>query len=229
MPRHARDALGGYCYHVLNRGNARRTVFHKEGDYTAFAKLLHQAALRTEMRLLAWCLLPNHFHLVLWPIQDEDLSRYMAWLMTAHVRRYHKHYHSSGHIWQGRFRAFPIQEDEHLLTVLRYVEPNPLRAGLVASARDWLWSSAAVGLLGGPTLHAGPVPRPPDWLSHVDMPQSEAEVEALRDCVRRRRPYGDPAWMTATAARLGLEASLRPLGRPRKAVLTQPTLFDTMP
>src|SRR5437879_789707 len=94
--------------------------------------------------LLAFCLMPNHFHLALWPRRDGDLSDYMMWLLTAHVRRYHQHYHSSGHVWQGRFRAFPIEEDDHLLTVLRYLERNPLRAGLAASAPGWLWSSAAL-------------------------------------------------------------------------------------
>src|SRR5262249_7156443 len=144
MPRSARSSQGGYCYHVLNRGNARATIFHKDGDYFAFVNLLREAGERVPVRVLAYCLMPNHFHFVLWPREDGDLSNFMGWLMTAHVRRYHKHYHSSGHIWQGRFRAFPIQEDDHLLTVVRYVERNPVRADLVADAQDWPWSSAAL-------------------------------------------------------------------------------------
>src|SRR5579864_6452537 len=100
----------------------------------------------------------NHFHLALGPRQNGDLSASMGWLLTAHVRRYHRHYHSSGHVWQGRFRAFPIQEDDHLLTVLRYIERNPVRAGLVEQAQDWRWSSAAAGRGATPVLHAGPVP-----------------------------------------------------------------------
>jgi putative transposase len=180
MPRNPRASRGGYCYHVLNRGNGRRTVFHKHGDYAAFIKLLRQAGERTSMRLLAYCLMPNHFHLVLWPLRDGDLSDYVMWLLTAHVRRYHKHYHSSGHVYQGRFRSFPIQEDEHLLTVLRYVERNPLRAGLVAQAQDWPWSSAVTSRIGSPTLDEGPVPRPSSWLEIVKAAQTEAEVAALR-------------------------------------------------
>jgi hypothetical protein len=101
------------------------------------------------MRLLAYCLLPNHFHLALWPRGDGDLSDYMGWLLTAHVRRYHKHYHSSGHVWQGRFRAFPIQEDSHLLTVLRYIERNP-------SAPAWCSGhSSGRGPAPAPRLRAG--------------------------------------------------------------------------
>ncbi len=122
MPRTARAALGGWCYHVLNRGNGRAEVFHKDEDYQAFLALFAPACERLPLRVLAWCLMPNHFHLVLQPHHDGDLGRWMQWLMTAHVRRYHRHYGGSGHVWQGRFKAFPIQKDDHLLTVLRYVE-----------------------------------------------------------------------------------------------------------
>ena len=132
--------------------------------------------------------MPNHFHLVLWPQKDGDLSAFMGWLLTAHVRRYHQHYHSSGHVYQGRFRSFPIQEDDHLLTVLRYSERNPVRAGLVQRAQDWLWSSAGPPWAEGPVLDPGPVPRPKGWLEWVNTPQTEAEVDSLRACIRRRRP-----------------------------------------
>lgn len=199
MPRTARASQGGYCYHVLNRGNARRTVFHKDGDYSAFFKLLTEVAERTDMRLLAYCLLPNHFHLCLWPQHDGHLSDYMMWLLTAHVRRYHQHYHCSGHVWQGRFRAFPIQEDAHLLAVLRYIERNPVRAGLVDNAQDWRWSSAASSRSGKPVLDTSPVPRPEEWLDRVNQPQTKRRWKAyarayvegvpsaiLRGCLRRR-------------------------------------------
>jgi putative transposase len=188
MPRNPRVAQGGYCYHVLNRGNGRRTISHKEADFDAFVKLLRQAGERTPVRLLAYCLMPNHFHLALWPRGDGDLSDYMMWLLTAHVRRYHQHYHGSGHVYQGRFRSFPIQEDDHLRAVLRYIERNPVRAGLVTRAQHWPWSSAAPARDGCPLLDAGPVPRPTWWLAHVNAAQTQAEQEALRECIRRRRP-----------------------------------------
>ena len=230
MARTLRVALGGYCYHVLNRGNGRRTVFHEEADCDAFVKLLNEANEHVPMRLLAFCLMPNHFHLALWPREDGQLSDYMAWLLTAHVRRYHNHYHSSGHIWQGRFKSFPIEEDNHLLTVLRYIERNPVRANLVPRAQDWIWSSAAA-VRGDearprPSLDPGPVRRPDGWLQHVNEAQTEGEVNRLRESLRRSRPYGSLPWMMQTARLLGLEATLRPLGRPKKDKDQAQSLFD---
>jgi putative transposase len=214
MPRTARASAGGYCYHVLNRGNARAEIFHHEGDYEAFLALVVEACVRLPMRVLAYCLMPNHFHLALWPHGDGDLSRWMHWLMTTHVRRYRKCYHSSGHVWQGRFKAFPIQEDEHLLVVLRDIERNPLRAGLVAGAEQWSWSSLrqASATTLPPNLHPGPVPRGPGWVAGVNTPLFETEPDRVQDCIRRSTPLGSDAWVRQTADRRGLESSLRPRG-----------------
>jgi putative transposase len=222
MPRTARASLGGWTYHVLNRGNARAQVFHKPADYHAFLEMMAEASIRIPMRVLAYCLMPNHFHLALWPHYDGDLSRWMHWLLTTHVRRYLRHYRSSGHVWQGRFKAFPTQEDEHLLAVLRYIERNPLRAGLVQRAEDWEWSSLrwlATPERSPVRLEPGTVPRGSAWLDGVNAPTSETEVERVRECVRRDRPFGADAWTRATAVRLGLESSLRPPGRPRSSIM----------
>jgi putative transposase len=220
MPRTLRASVGGLCYHVLNRGNGRATVFRKDGDYAAFVALLAEARRRRPMRLLSYCLMPNHFHLGLWPQVDGDLSAFMQWLMNAHVRRYHQHYHSlgGGHVWQGRFKAFPIQADEHLLAVYRYVERNPLRAGLVQAAQDWPWSSlaGATGPAWPEMLDRGPVARTRNWLVRVNQAESQAELAALRRSVRRGVPHGAADWVQATAARLGLGHTLRPRGRPPK-------------
>ena len=179
MPRTARASVGDYCYHIINRGNGRAEVFYEDGDHQAFSGLLRQACERMPMRLLAYCLMPNHFHLALWPHHDGDLSRWMHWLLTAHVRRYHRWHDSSGHLWQGRFKAFPIEQDEHLLTVLRYIERNPVRAGFVAQAEAWRWSSAYSWI--GPTeeslVHVGPVPRPTPWLPLVNEDSAYSSLE----------------------------------------------------
>ena len=218
MPRTARASVGGYCYHVLNRGNGRSRVFHDANDYNAFLHLLRQANARVPMRLIGYCLMPNHFHLVLWPYEDGALSDWMQWLLTAQVHGYRKHYRGSGHVWQGRFKAFPIEQGDHLLQVLRYVERNALRAGLVERAELWEWSSLPVWLAPPlwPWLDPGPVPRPASWLEHVQTPHSEAELAALRTSVERGAPFGQPTWVERTAELLGLESSLNSSGRPGK-------------
>jgi putative transposase len=220
MPRTLRASAANSCYHVPNRGNRRERVFHDDGDYAALVAAIAEASLRIPMRVLAFCLMPNHFHLVLWPEGDGDLSR-MHWLMTAHVRRYLRVHRSGGHVWQGRFRAFPIEVDGHLLTVLRYVERNPLRDDLVGRAEDWPWLSlhpAPNGAL-APMLDPGPesARRGADWAEGVNAAMAEAELERLRRSVARRAPFGSTPWTAATAARLGLESSLNPPGRPPSA------------
>ena len=220
MPRTARASQGGYCYHVLNRGNARNEVFHKDEDYAAFLQLLIEASQRVPMRLLAYCLMPNHFHLVVWPHSDGDLSRWMQWLLTSHVRRYHRHDQSSGHVWQGRFKAFPIQQDDHLLMVMRYVERNPVRAKSipVRKAQRWPWSSTGTPpkTVEKPLLDAGPVRRGQNWFEWVNQPLTETELKALPESIARERPYGSERWKQQAAQKLGLESSMRPRGRPRK-------------
>jgi putative transposase len=193
MPRTARGSVGGCCYHAINRGNGRARVFHDAADYHDFVRLLRQAGARVPMRLLGFCLVPNHFHAVRWQVGDDHMSAWMQWLLTAPVHGYRRRYRGSGHVWQGRFKAFPIAADEHLLTVLRYVERNPLRAGLVGRAADWPWSSPGVWLRPPllAWLDAGPVPRPLGSLEYMQTPHTEAELAARRSSVERGVPYGD--------------------------------------
>src|SRR5438876_11827240 len=143
MPRTARAVEAGTIYHVLNRGNGRMRLFHKPADYAAFERVLAEACKRFDVMLLAYCLMPNHWHLVLLPRSATALARFMGWLCVTHVRRHHQHYHSSGggHLYQGRFKSFPAENDPYLLTLLRYVESNALRAGMVRVAQDWRWCS----------------------------------------------------------------------------------------
>jgi putative transposase len=222
MPRRLRCAAGGYVYHVLNRAVGRATLFHKAGDFAAFVKVLRQALAWQPLRLLAFCLMPNHWHLVLWPQRDGELSEFLRWLTGTHTQRWHAHYHTAGTgpLYQGRFKSFPIQEDEHLLTVCRYVERNALRAGLVQRAEQWRWSSLWYRVQGRAAwLDPGPLPcpEPGAWLRHVNAPQTEAELAALRRAVVRGCPFGEDAWVQQTARQLGLQSSLRPRGRPKKS------------
>src|SRR6188768_3430392 len=139
MPRVGRKAPGGLIYHVLNRGNRGQRLFHKPGDYNAFLELLRRVQADLPMRILALCLMPNHWHLVLWPRRDGELSNFMLRLTTAHARRHFAHARDAmgGHLYQGRFKSFPVQDDHHLLVLLRYVEANAVRARLVDDPAAW--------------------------------------------------------------------------------------------
>jgi putative transposase len=220
MARRMRCSDGGFVYHVLNRAVGRATIFAKSADYAAFEKVLRQAWERTQMRLLAYVLLPNHWHLVVWPRDDGQLSTYAQWLTVTHVRRWHAHHHTegTGPVYQGRFKSFPAQVDDHFLSLCRYVERNALRAALVPRAEQWRWSSLwhRCQATGVPWLHDWPVPRPEGWLQYVNRPESERELAALRRSVLRGAPYGDELWQQQTARALGLESALRSPGRPRQ-------------
>lgn len=208
MPRRPRFSQAGHVFHVLNRGASRQTLFDKEADYDAFVSLLEQARHKIEMRILSYCVMPNHWHLVLWPETDDALSEYMRWLTVTHSQRWHAHRGSTGTgpVYQGRFKSFPVQQDEHSLALCRYVERNALGASLCSRAELWKWSSAwqAANKAGPVTLSPWPMSRPAEWLSWVNEPQSEAELEALRRSVVRGRPYGTSDWTRETARALGL-------------------------
>jgi putative transposase len=223
MSRPPRAAEGGLIYHALNRANARLAILDDDSDYDALERTLAEAVTRHDVQLLAYCLMPNHFHLVVRPEADDDLSRFMRWLTMTHTQRWHAHRQSagSGHIYQGRFKSFPVQDDGHLATLCRYVERNALRAGLVRRAEDWRWGSLARHVNGGPStgpkLSPWPIERPEPWVDRVNEPLNPAEEEALRRAVVRGQPYGSDGWREATATRLGLGSTLRPRGRPKKA------------
>lgn len=222
MPRRLRVAPGNYVYHVLNRAVGRNTLFKKEGDYRVFLDILQQAQERSTMRLLAYVVMPNHWHLLLWPREDGTLSDYVRWLSVTHTRRWHAAHQTvgTGPLYQGRFKSFPVEEDDHLWTVWRYVERNPLRAGLVDRAERWPWSSLAARRQRTPPagLTEGPLQLPANWVQLVNRPQTEPELSALRRSVQRGTPFGGEAWQLQTAGVLGLQSSLRPRGRPRRVV-----------
>jgi putative transposase len=219
MPRTARTLLAGGYYHLINRGNNRAALFSSPGAYRSFLTLIARAQGRTPLGILACCVMPNHFHLVATARVASTFSHWMHWLLTTHGQHFHLEHGTSGRVWQGRYKAFPVQHDAHLLTVMRYVERNALRAGLVERAEQWPWGSLAwrLGRSGGPTLADPPVSLPSGWTSYVNAPQTAAELEALRACVNRQRPYGDEGWTDDAASALGLGPSKRGRGRPRAA------------
>jgi REP-associated tyrosine transposase len=219
MPRSGRVAAGGVVYHVLNRGNCRLRIFDKAKDYEAFLRLLDEAREMTGTRILGFCLMPNHWHLVLWPREDKELSRFVGWVSNTHVRRWREHRRKvgEGHLYQGRFKSFPVQEDPHLLTLLRYVEANPRRAGLVERAEQWLWSSISAEPPFRIAIDPWPVNRPANWLQMVNRPLRDDELEDVRRRLQRGQPFGTEPWTRAAAQRFGLAHTLRDPWRPKKA------------
>ena len=209
-------------FHALNRGVGRMRFFEKPQDYQAFEDMVAQTLEKRPLRICAYCLMPNHWHFVVWPEAAGQLAAFMQRLATTHVRRWqlHRGRVGYGHVYQSRFKSFPVQSDEYFYQVVRYVERNALRAQLVETAEAWRWSSLWRQVHGTPEqkamLSRWPLPRPRDWVKLVNEVQTEAEVEAIQRAVRRGQPYGSADWVEETARRLGLESTLRAPHRPRK-------------
>lgn len=209
-------------YHVLNRRVGKLLLFETPGDYIAFERVLAEVVSQTRIRIVAYCVMPNHWHLLLWPRIDGELSEVMRWITVTHTQRWHTFHGTSGTgpLYQGRFKSFPVQSDEYFLTVARYVERNALRANLVRRAENWRWSSLWRRYKGNAKatswVSPWPLTRPRNWLQYVNRAETPDELEALRESAQRGTPYGTEKWRLRTAKRLGLESTLRPRGRPRK-------------
>jgi putative transposase len=221
MPRRPLHGTGGLIFHVMNRGARRLPLFDRPADYSAFVEVLQEATDRFPMRLLCYVVMPNHWHLVLWPRADRDLSVFMAWMTATHSRRWHLAHNAvgTGTIYQGRFKAIAVKDDGHFLTVSRYVERNPVRARLVARVEDWAWSSASRESASfAPRMHAWPIPRPTNWEELVNAAENKSDLKGMVDAIRRGTPFGPDSWREDMATRLGWRAGLRPRGCPPRTL-----------
>lgn len=228
MPRRQRVGSAGVIFHVMNRSAKRAGLFEQSIDYLSFEKLLAESRARVQIPLLAYCLMPNHWHLVVWPAQDGDLSQFMHLLTSTHAQRWNAQRRLSGvgAVYQGRFKAIAVQCDDHFLRVCRYVERNPVRAGLVSTPLDWRWCSLwrRENPSDDTLLSPWPVARPGNWLELLHAPAKD-EVEGIRRAIKRSQPLGTVSWMAETATRLGIESSLRKRGRPLAAEKPSRPLF----
>lgn len=221
MSRLPRIDVGSEIYHVINRANARLPIFFKEEDYKLFENILEEARKKYDMRVLAYCLMPNHFHLVLYPKQEKDLQKFMQWITLTHTQRWHIQNRTigSGHLYQGRYKSFLVEGNDYLLSVIRYVERNPLRAKLVKKVEDWQFSSLSQRIFKNSRkifLSTWPISEPEDYLAFVNTPQTEDEEKNIRLSVVKNKPYGNDNWSNKIIKEFGLEATLRSKGRPRK-------------
>jgi putative transposase len=230
MARKARHTPGGYIYHVHNRSAGRIALFRNEDDYAAFERVLLEAHGRIPLRILAWCLMKNHWHFVVWPRTDDEVTAFFRWLSHTHAMRWRVARASVGwgHLYQGRFKAFPVERGHHLLEVCRYVERNALTAGAVKRAEDWRWGSlhircqkrgaatevALQGLLTPRVVQdAGSLK---NWVKYVNAVATKSERERLEASAKRGCPYGEARWVSRVAGQLELEHTMRPEGRPPK-------------
>jgi putative transposase len=220
MPRVARVAVGGEVYHCINRANGRVTIFNTDDEYRHFESLLQEGVELIGMRILAYCIMPNHFHLVLCPRNDTDLGEFMRWVTTTHVRQRRAQTETigHGHLYQGTYKSFPVETETYLQQLMMYVEQNPLRAKLVRRAENWKWSSLYRREQGVNTklLAELPITLPKDYLTIVNtLPHSDA-LETVRQSVNRGTPLGSTRWVDEMVQKFKLESTVRKPGRPKK-------------
>jgi putative transposase len=216
MARLARIAVPELPYHVTQRGNRRQPVFLREEDYRTYLALLHQESIRWQLRVWAYCLMTNHVHLIVWPATDESLSRAIA---ETH-RRYTRHVNFRegwrGYLWQGRFGRVPLDE-AHLVAAMRYVERNPVEAGLVERAADYPWSSARAHVLGisDPLLRTCFLTdQITNWAECLASSDEPATTQRLEVQVRTGRPHGPETFLDQLEQAVGYRIRRLPVGRP---------------
>ncbi len=221
MPRIERVDVGNEIYHVINRANARVKIFDDDKDYKLFEDILKEAVEKFEMRLLAYCLMPNHWHLVLYPKNDGELAKFMGWLTNTHTRRYHveKKTIGHGHLYQGRYKSFLCEKENYLITLLRYVERNAKRAKMVTRAEDWRWSSVWYRNNNlnpkSKFLSPWPIELPVNYLTYLNEPQTNEELETIRKSINRNIPFGSDFWVGKMVDTYKLEQTTRRVGRPK--------------
>ncbi|MFC1802259.1 transposase [Patescibacteria group bacterium] len=222
MPRVNRVDIGNQIYHVLNRANARVQIFDNDKDYQLFESVLEESKEKFDMRILAYSIMPNHWHLVLSPKNDGDLSKFIGWLSNTHTKRWHaiKKTTGQGHLYQGRYKSFVCQDDTHFLTLVRYVERNPKKANLVKKAENWKWGSVWRREMGTEKqkklLSEWVISKPKEHLKYLNEPQNESEEKAIQNSIQKSCPYGDDNWKGKIIKKFKLESTIRPLGRPKK-------------
>jgi putative transposase len=203
MPDRTIAGRAGRVYHVVNRAIEGQLLFRDFGEYLAFQHRLIRALTLVPTRLLAYCLMPNHWHLVVQPHTDEELTLFIRWLSMTHAKalRCWRGSPGRGAVYQSRYRASPVQTERYFYIVMRYVERNAARAGLVERAQDWLWSSASAAVaLQGVQLAPWPLPRPRGWSAFLNEGESAADVEFIRLRTKRNEPIAQPSAADAVPA-----------------------------
>jgi putative transposase len=215
-----RNCQPGYIYHVFNRGAQRQELFHCDQSYADFETLIKDTFLEIPLPIFTYELMPNHWHFVVRPTEEYQVSDFFQQLAGTHGKRFRVASETigEGHVYQDRFKSFPVESDGHFLALCRYVERNAKRAKLVERAEKWRWGAMwrRMNGLEDWLVSDWPVPRPDNWIARVNEPLTANEMLEIRRCIVRGTPFGSPDWISTTAERLGLKHTLRPVGRPRR-------------
>ncbi len=218
MLKKRRRIQPGYAYHVINRGVERRGLFFDDDDYLSFEALVCDVHEEIPLAIKTYELMPNHWHFSVVPTEEDQVSRFFQRSAGTHAKRLRARSKTigDGHVYQDRFKSFPVEEDDHFLALCRYIERNALRARLVSRAEDWPWGGLWKRLHGAPKWldDEWPFPHPSDWIDQVNMPLTESELTAVCESIRTGRPWGNPDWTEKCAEELDLTATPRPRGRP---------------
>jgi len=221
MARQPRIDLAGYTYHVINRASGRVPIFRKHADYTQFEEVLEEAVERTDMGIAAYCIMPNHFHFALQPKNDGDVQAFMGWLTKTQTLRWHASHGTigHGHLYQGRYKSFIVNTDEYYLTLMRYIEQNPLRAHLVNRTEEWKWGSAYRRYHGTAEqkhiLDTWRVSEPAAYQKELNVLQKEDILSEVRNAITKGVPLGGASWRAELIDSLGLGYTMRGVGRPK--------------
>jgi putative transposase len=218
MPRQARIDIAGEVYHVINRANARSSIFKTDGDFKAVLEAIEEISVKIPLEIFSFCIMPNHWHFAVRPMQDGDMGKFFGKLTQTITQRWHAFHHTTGlgHLFQGRFKTFLVQTDPYFIQLMKYIEANPLRAGLVKRAEDWKWGSLYArqtnSALAAKILSAWPVDMPANYLDDVNLPLPKNSLEGIRDSIVRGRPLGTEDWLNRTIGKYGLEYTMRSRG-----------------
>ena len=222
MTRSLRVDIGGEIYHCINRAVGRQTIFKENKDYKLFESILQEVVDITGMRILAYSIMPNHFHLVLYPENNGDLSDFMKRITVTHTQRYRANTQTVGEgpLYQGRYKSFLIQNDNHLLTVLRYVERNPLTANLTQDVLSWEYGSVYRRYKGTSKekklLFPWVCGEPKDYIKFLTQPITVKEMGKIELSETKGVPFGDDEYILDKVKKYNLGSTLRGKGRPRK-------------
>lgn len=222
MVRVARVDVGDHVYHVINRAVGRLRIFDTADDYKLFLYLLREAKEMADMRILSYVVMPNHWHLLLYPEHDGDMGLFMHWLTNAHTRCVHARTETTGTgpLYQGRYKSFLTKTDHHLLTVLKYIERNPVRAKLAKEVESWQWGSGWLRLRGTSKqkelLSEPPIELPRNYSTWINTADFERDIDLLRMSVNRSAPFGPARWVEQMVDMHNLSSTIRKPGRPLK-------------